>query len=284
MRWKACSFAQGYASWVVMLHMCVGAASQPLQSLLRQIDQPCITARAWCSPVCGEELAQAQTSWPFEATFDACDGDWTHGALWRGGELLAQALLALPRFIRNARVLELGTGTGIVTQAAAAAGAAAVVATDAAVDEEALHIDSFHVGSLQTNSFHGMDASRDSARARPTFRRLRWGNWTELARTSPPFDVILAADCVYPSAAAQIVPLLATASRAVTPSGVVVLSYVERCANTTKRLLRELEALACRCGRLRVSRKASIIMLDRWGGGRAACENVEGSIDEWIGA
>ena len=58
----------------------------------------------------------------------------TRGAVWKGGELLARELLAHPDIVRGMRVVEVGTGTGIVGLAAAAAGARAVTLTDQSLD------------------------------------------------------------------------------------------------------------------------------------------------------
>ena len=48
------------------------------------------------------------------------------GAVWLGGEALAEHLIANPALVHGARVLELGAGTGIVGLSAAMAGAAEV--------------------------------------------------------------------------------------------------------------------------------------------------------------
>jgi methylase of polypeptide subunit release factors len=82
------------------------------------ITQSCVSSAARCPshPFCSP-------SW----IPDGCDTDhWMSGALWLGGEALADHLLATPGLVRGARVLELGAGTGIVGLTAALAGAAEV--------------------------------------------------------------------------------------------------------------------------------------------------------------
>jgi len=51
-------------------------------------------------------------------------------AVWPGGQALARFVLDSPAYVRGARVLDLGTGSGVCAIAAARAGAAAVRAVD----------------------------------------------------------------------------------------------------------------------------------------------------------
>ncbi len=197
-----------------------------------------------------------------------CAGDWTHGAVWRGGELLAHHVLAAggAEVVRAKVVLELGSGTGIAGLAAAAAGAAAVVLSDAEPARAA--------ESLARNPAYA---------PRVVASELRWGDAAQLrlsaalvgdanggARASL-FDVVLAADVVYPSASARVVEALLTTVRDALfgAHGVAMLCYVERSTNTTARLHEHLGALGCRCSRQQVARHVWIYKLDRWPTGAA---------------
>eukprot|EP00966_Prymnesium_polylepis_P216624 5014824-Prymnesium_polylepis.1 len=83
------------------------------------ITQSCVSSAARCPshPFCS-------SSWIPAAS---CSTDhWMAGAVWLGGEALADHLLTTPALVRGARVLELGGGTGIVGLAAVLAGAAEV--------------------------------------------------------------------------------------------------------------------------------------------------------------
>ena len=76
------------------------------------LEERCISRPPPCHPLC-DAAADASRGDP-----DACgDSDWTRGAVWPGGELLASFLT--PSLVRGRRVLELGCGTGIAGLAAA---------------------------------------------------------------------------------------------------------------------------------------------------------------------
>ena len=77
-------------------------------------------------------------------------------------------------------------------------------------------------------------------------RTLAWGDAAALAALRPPFDLVLAADVVYPASDGAIGPLLATLSGA---GGLALVAYVEREAATTARLHAALCGLRARCPR-----------------------------------
>ena len=200
------------------------------------LEERCISRPPPCHPLC-DAAADASHGDP-----SACgDSDWTRGAIWPGGELLASFLT--PALVRGRRVLELGCGTGIAGLAAADLGAAEVVLTDAEID-----------GAVANAARHSAEIA---------VRTLAWGDAAALAALRPPFDLVLAADVVYPASDGAIGPLLASLSGA---GGLALVAYVEREAATTARLHAALCGLRARCRRVRTARRrAWIYALDRWG-------------------
>ena len=91
------------------------------------------------------------------------DSDWTRGAIWPGGELLASFLT--PALVRGRRVLELGCGTGIAGLAAADLGAAEIVLTDAEID-----------GAVANAARHSAEIA---------VRTLAWGDADRPRRAAP---------------------------------------------------------------------------------------------------
>ena len=131
------------------------------------IHEPCISARG-CSPFCraDEDISPA--------VFTDCDStgdDWTRGAIWRGGELMKKLILeSADVVVRGLRVIELGSGTGIVSLAAAAAGAREVTATDQILEQAAHNI-----------------ALNPTLAKSIVLRPLVWGNAAQIAALGPPF-------------------------------------------------------------------------------------------------
>ena len=114
------------------------------------------------------ELAQAQVPPPF----------WAFA--WSGGQALARHVLDQPDRVCGRRVLDLGTGCGLVAIAAARAGAAEVLAVD---------IDGYALAATRLNAaLNGVDvatAERDLLREPDALdRHLAW-------------DIVLAADLFY---------------------------------------------------------------------------------------
>ena len=170
------------------------------------LEERCISRPPTCHPLCDSDDASSFG----DPTACGDDSDWTRGAIWPGGELLASFLTPA---LRGRRVLELGCGTGIAGLAAADLGAAEIVLTDAEID-----------GAIANAARHSAEIA---------VRTLAWGDAAALAALRPPFDLVLAADVVYPASDGAIGPLLATLSGA---GGLALVAYVEREAATTARL------------------------------------------------
>eukprot|EP01043_Picozoa_sp_COSAG02_P047115 COSAG02_NODE_4480_length_5314_cov_6.582167_8_plen_198_part_00 len=142
------------------------------------------------------------------------DSSWSGGSIWDSSELLAQILIEKPAQFWQAhpRVLELGTGCGLVAISAAAIGARYIVATDQIVYMAQHNVEAnFPPGSTE--------------RTRIDVRELRWGCAEDMSailslRSSPldgeedgalkrgkksdqdtaleaPYDLILGSDCIY---------------------------------------------------------------------------------------
>ncbi|EOD07821.1 hypothetical protein EMIHUDRAFT_249383 [Emiliania huxleyi CCMP1516] len=94
-----------------MLALSVATACDPRP----RVAQPCVSLarERSCSPFCAPP---AHAGEPDAAAVESCGGgdDWTHGAVWRGGELLAELLHAQPCLVRGRGVLEIGAGTGML--------------------------------------------------------------------------------------------------------------------------------------------------------------------------
>lgn len=112
-----------------------------------------------------EELAGAELPAPF----------WAYP--WAAGAALARAILDEPERVRGRRVIDFGTGGGIVAIAAAKAGAADIVAND--VDPWALAV------------------ARLAARRQGFFVRLLCADLTAMAEEATACDVLLCSDLGY---------------------------------------------------------------------------------------
>lgn len=107
---------------------------------------------------------------------------------WGGGLALARYVLDRPGTVRGRRVLDLGTGSGMVAIAAALAGAAEVLAAE---------VDPYAVAAVQAN-----------AEANGVAVRTHLGDLT-LDPAPPEADVILVGDLFYdPDTAARLLPWL----------------------------------------------------------------------------
>jgi predicted nicotinamide N-methyase len=133
-------------------------------------------------------------------------GTWTGGSVWESGTYLAQYLRGLDVDWAQSRVLELGTGTGLVGLTAAQCGAREVWLTD-----QVLHV-----------ARHNRDANFDGTdRDRVKLHSLRWGDPDAIAAIAEDgFDIILGSDIIYHAAHHE---LLAETIAALSKQGTVVL-------------------------------------------------------------
>ncbi|KAL1523626.1 hypothetical protein AB1Y20_018562 [Prymnesium parvum] len=208
-------------------------------SALRLLQGCVSSARCADFPFCS-------TAWAHEGTTSACASDWTSGVLWRGGEALAEYLIAHPTVVRGLRLLELGAGTGVVGLAAVMAGAAEVTMTDRHVEQAAENVEA-------------------NPALAPAVRvlELSWG--AEMAASlAGDVDLVVGADLVYPHSSSEAMELLLATLQALRrPS---VLAYVERCATVTEKFERALQALSIRprCRRLPLAANIYLYALDHW--------------------
>lgn len=118
------------------------------------------------------------------------------------------------------RVVELGTGPGLVAVAAAILGAAEVVATDG--DEELLNLTTENLDDNVTR------IAGEAARRRCSVTQLMWGDEEAVAAMQLPYDIVLAADVaalVYEEHFGGLVSSLAALS---TEKSIVLLAYHRR--------------------------------------------------------
>jgi len=111
---------------------------------------------------------------------------WTGNAIWESAQVLAKLLSAEPARIRGKRVLELGTGCGLLGLAAGALGAREVTLTD-----DVLFMADYN---LRANF-----ADQPELRQRFHLQQLRWGDAEQIAAAAPPYEVVLGSDLLYNS-------------------------------------------------------------------------------------
>jgi predicted nicotinamide N-methyase len=114
---------------------------------------------------------------------------------WAGGQALARYLIDRPEAVRGCRVLDFGSGSGVVAIAAAQAGAASIVATD---------IDPVACAALALNLQHNVARG---ALAPDAAIEIVGEDW--IGRTLPGIEVLLGGDILYESPmAARLTPWL----------------------------------------------------------------------------
>ena len=152
-------------------------------------------------------------------------GGWTGGNIWESSEVLSRLLCLRPRsWWDDKRVLELGAGCGLVGLTALALGAPEVTLTDQVLYMARQNlIANFGADALVDHDWQRpspdaatealLQAKRDRAAAaadnesppplhatgRAVLRNLYWGDSTDIADASPPFDLILGSDLMYHS-------------------------------------------------------------------------------------
>lgn len=116
---------------------------------------------------------------------------------WAGGQALARYLLDRPETVRGRRVLDFGSGSGVVAIAAAQAGAAAVIATD---------IDPVACAASALNVEHNV--ARGALAPGPPIE-IVVADW--IGRDLPAIDILLGGDVLYEGPmAGRLLPWLRT--------------------------------------------------------------------------
>ena len=114
------------------------------------------------------------------------DSSWTGGSVWYSSEMLARFLSSEPDRVRGKRVLELGSGCGLLGIVANALGAKSVTLTD-----EVLFVASHHVDGI---FWEHPDLHRSI-----TVQQLSWGIKKQIAAAGGPYDLIMMSDVLYSS-------------------------------------------------------------------------------------
>eukprot|EP01060_Flectonema_neradi_P011567 TRINITY_DN18623_c0_g1_i1.p1 TRINITY_DN18623_c0_g1~~TRINITY_DN18623_c0_g1_i1.p1 ORF type:complete len:391 (+),score=64.37 TRINITY_DN18623_c0_g1_i1:30-1175(+) len=134
--------------------------------------------------------------------------------IWKVAILLSKHLVANADLVKGKRVVELGSGIGLVGIVASALGATDSVITD--VDD---------VLPLIENNIQITNQPCASA------ARLWWGNDSDIQAiccNKPPVDVLLAADVVYMQVAEDLINLAATFDALATTNTLILLAYEHR--------------------------------------------------------
>jgi predicted nicotinamide N-methyase len=125
---------------------------------------------------------------------------------WAGGQALARYLLDRPEVVRGRRVLDFGSGSGVVAIAAARAGAASVIATD---------IDPVACAAMELNVEHNVARGALAPTAAIEVVAADW-----IGRELDGIDLVLGGDILYEGPmAARLTPWL----RALAGQGIEVL-------------------------------------------------------------
>eukprot|EP00930_Biecheleria_cincta_P103107 TRINITY_DN95023_c0_g1_i1.p1 TRINITY_DN95023_c0_g1~~TRINITY_DN95023_c0_g1_i1.p1 ORF type:complete len:228 (-),score=29.26 TRINITY_DN95023_c0_g1_i1:78-761(-) len=111
-------------------------------------------------------------------------GGWTGEIVWEAARVLVGLLAREPHWILNRRVLEVGSGCGLLGLAAGALGARQVTMTD-----QVTYMANYN---LELN-FQDQPEVRQRFRLQP----LNWGNMEEITATEPPYELVLGADLMY---------------------------------------------------------------------------------------
>ena len=164
------------------------------------LEERCISRPPTCHPLCDSDDASSFG----DPTACGDDSDWTRGAIWPGGELLASFLT--PALVRGRRVLELGCGTGLPGIVAARLGASRLVLTD---------------GTAEVLARAKQNAASNLKDVPWAAQQLNFGEVTpeDLAGK---FDVLIASDVLYQSSGWR--PLAQTAGELLAPNGVLLVA------------------------------------------------------------
>eukprot|EP00928_Gymnodinium_smaydae_P050955 TRINITY_DN34495_c0_g1_i1.p1 TRINITY_DN34495_c0_g1~~TRINITY_DN34495_c0_g1_i1.p1 ORF type:complete len:275 (+),score=45.22 TRINITY_DN34495_c0_g1_i1:74-898(+) len=154
-------------------------------------------------------------------------GGWTGGSLWMGAKVLADVLSEEPERVRGKRVLELGSGCGLVGLIAASLGASEVTLTD-----EVTYLASHNVAS------HVKEHPELSSRLHT--QKLTWGDDASRSSLNPPYDVIIGSEIMYHREDHE--RLASTIMAISRPGTSVVLASQAWCVQTSNELLARLAA------------------------------------------
>lgn len=154
---------------------CEGAEKQRLDSELFEL----ALSNGKCVQIKPQEMLPKM---PFSR--GRSDMIWTGGNVWYASEMLARLISAEPGRVCGKRVLDLGTGCGLLGIVAGALGASTVTLTD-----EVLYLASHNV---DCNFQDQPDLHQNIS-----VQQLSWGNKKHIAAVGPPYDVILLSDLLY---------------------------------------------------------------------------------------
>lgn len=142
----------------------------------------------------------------------------TGATVWPASIVLLKYLELHPDKIKDKSVIDLGTGTGVTSLAAAILGAERVVCTDGVENVVRLARKNVSLACTQLKESGG-GGNKDTIEV----RNYWWGSGSILEQ----FDIILVADCVLPKLY-PIAPLVDALDELMKPDGVAILSYEHR--------------------------------------------------------
>jgi len=167
--------------------------SSPTRSqLLAQLHHERIARLRARAPTEAFSFKPAAAAAALRVELEVLPGSAIGSIVWPGAAVLCEFLASRPELVAGRRVLELGSGVGLVAVVAARLGAASVLATEAPGAEDVLRL-------LRANA-------ASSGAALVGVAALAWGAlpWAEFAGRAEAagFDIVLSADCVYEPASA----------------------------------------------------------------------------------
>lgn len=141
------------------------------------------------------------------------ESHWTGKTIAPSGQVLARVLMNMPELVHDNRVVELGSGCGVVGLTGGVLGARETYLTDQvtfmAKSNLDLLLDDMHMGAR-------------SSLWNVRVRTLQWGDARTINSLEPPFDLVLGSDILYRASDHDL--LAATVERLSNPSTVVLVA------------------------------------------------------------